>query len=551
MTWRSFRSDERGNMAILFAFGFTLSALVSALAVDAASLYHARRQMQAGVDLAAISAASDPARAAEIAHSVLVEARLLAPTSTEGLIVLTGRYDPDMPDVDLRFRVGVQPYNAVEVRMERQGALHFATSFAAPPQIRARGIAAVTPQVSFSVGSRLASLNGGLVNAVLASLLGTSVSLNALDYRALADARVDALAFLDALAMQMGVTAGSYNDLLAMKAGAGTIAQALAGLTNGAARTALNTLAGAGQVRMIPIGKLLSLGALSHHKIGAAGAGGLGVDFSVLDLLTGAAAVADGKSQLSLPLGANVPGLVNLSMSLGVGEPPQGGGWFAIGPNGTVLRTAQLRLRLRADLLGGSMLGAVKLPLWLDLAHSEAMVTGATCPSPATPRGTASITVKPGALRLALGEMSDPALANFGIAPSLAPVRVVDVLSLVRVNAAGRVEIAQTEPIALHFSSTDIAERRMRTAQTSTIPSSLVGSLLGSLSIEPEILGNILGLGLLTKGGVTDALRALLAPLGPVLDITVDAVLASLGLAVGEADITVHAVRCTNPVLVG
>jgi uncharacterized membrane protein len=551
MTWRSFRSDERGNMAILFAFGFTLSALVSALAVDAASLYHARRQMQAGVDLAAISAASDPARAAEIAHSVLVEARLLAPTSTEGLIVLTGRYDPDMPDMDRRFRAGMQPYNAVEVRMERQGTLHFANSFAAPPQIRARGIAAVSPQVSFSVGSRLASLNGGLVNAVLASLLGTSVSLNALDYRALADARVDALAFLDALAMQMGVTAGSYNDLLAMKAGAGTIAQALAGLTNGAARTALNTLAGAGQVRMIPIGKLLSLGALSHHKIGAAGAGGLGVDFSVLDLLTGAAAVADGKSQLSLPLGANVPGLVNLSMSLGVGEPPQGGGWFAIGPNGTVLRTAQLRLRLRADLLGGSMLGAVKLPLWLDLAHSEAMVTGATCPSPATPRGTASITVKPGALRLALGEMSDPALANFGISPSLAPVRVVDVLSLVRVNAAGRVEIAQTEPIALQFSSTDIAERRMRTARTSTIPSSLVGSLLGSLSIEPEILGNILGLGLLTKGGVTDALRALLAPLGPVLDITVDAVLASLGLAVGEADITVHAVRCTNPVLVG
>ncbi|ODT70299.1 MAG: hypothetical protein ABS75_12885 [Pelagibacterium sp. SCN 63-23] len=551
MTWRSFRSDERGNMAILFAFGFTLSALVSALAVDAASLYHARRQMQAGVDLAAISAASDPARAAEIAHSVLVEARLLAPTSTEGLIVLTGRYDPDMPDMDRRFRAGMQPYNAVEVRMERQGKLHFANSFAAPPQIRARGIAAVSPQVSFSVGSRLASLNGGLVNAVLASLLGTSVSLNALDYRALADARVDALAFLDALAMQMGVTAGSYNDLLAMKAGAGTIAQALSGLTEGAARTALNTLAGAGQVRMIPIGKLLSLGALSHHKIGAAGAGGLGVDFSVLDLLTGAAAVADAKSQLSLPLGANVPGLVNLSMSLGVGEPPQGGGWFAIGPNGTVLRTAQLRLRLRADLLGGSMLGAVKLPLWLDLAHSEAMVTGATCPSPATPRGTASIAVKPGALRLALGEMSDPALANFGIAPSLAPVRVVDVLSLVRVNAAGRVEIAQTEPIALQFSSTDIAERRMRTARTSTIPSSLVGSLLGSLSVEPEILGNILGLGLLTKGGVTDALRALLAPLGPVLDITVDAVLASLGLAVGEADITVHAVRCTNPVLVG
>lgn len=551
MSWRSFRSDERGNIAMLFAFGFTLSALVSALAVDAALLYHERRQMQAGVDLAAISAASDPARAAEIAQSVLAEARLLAPASMEGMIVRTGHYDPAIPDIAGRFRAGMQPYNAVEVQLERQGALHFATSFAAPPQIRARGIAAVTPQVSFSVGSRLASLNGGLVNAVLASLLGTSVSLNVLDYRALADARVDALAFLDALAMQLGVTAGSYDDLLAMKAGAGTIARTLSGLTNGVAQTALTTLAGAGQGRMVPIGKLVSLGALGHHKIGAAGSGGLGVDFSVLDLLTGAAALADGKSQLSLPLGANVPGLVNLSLSLGVGEPPQGGGWFAIGPNGTVLRTAQLRLRLRAELLGGSLLGTVKLPLWLDLAHSEAMVTGATCPGPATPRGAASIAVRPGALRLALGEMSDPALADFGMSPSVAPVRVVDVLSLVRVNAAGRVEIGEAHPVALHFSSADIAERRMKTARTSTIPSSLVGSLLGSLRVEPEILGNILGLGLITKGGVTDALLALLAPLGPALDITIDAVLATLGLAVGEADISVHAVRCTNPVLVG
>ena len=46
-SWPEFRRDERGNMAILFAFGFTVSALVSAVAVDAAALYHERRLLQA------------------------------------------------------------------------------------------------------------------------------------------------------------------------------------------------------------------------------------------------------------------------------------------------------------------------------------------------------------------------------------------------------------------------------------------------------------------------------------------------------------------------
>ena len=546
-----FWGDERGNMAMLFAFSLTLSAIVSALAVDAAALYHERRQMQAGVDLAAISAASDPARAAEISQSVLVEARLLAPASTEGLIVRTGHYDPTIADIDQRFRPGATPHNAVEVQLERRGDLHFATIFSAPPLIAARGVAAVTPQVSFSIGSRLASLNGGLVNTLLSALLGSTVTLNALDYRALAEAQVDAFSFLDALAARLGVTAGDYDDLLAMRAGTGTIAGTLAGLTNGAARTALNRLAGSGQGHMVAIGELLSLGTTGRHQIGAAGSGGLGIGFSVLDLLTGAAALADGPSQISLPLTANVPGLAKLELSLGVGEPAQGGGWFAIGPKGTILRTAQMRLRLRAELLGGALLGGVKLPLWLDLAHAEAMVVAATCPSPASPRGTAGIAVRLGALRLAVGEMSDPALSDFGIAPSLAPVRAVDVIGVLRVYLSGMVEVAQAEPIRLDFSSADIAGKVMRTARTHTIPSSLVGSLFKSLTVTPEILGNLLGLNLISPAGVTGELLGLLTPLAATLDLTIDGALASLGLGLGEVDIKVHAVRCTNAVLVG
>lgn len=67
-------ADRQGNMTVLFAMGFAVSAMVSAVAVDAASLYHERRMIQNGVDLAALSAAGDPAGATGLAQDALVEA---------------------------------------------------------------------------------------------------------------------------------------------------------------------------------------------------------------------------------------------------------------------------------------------------------------------------------------------------------------------------------------------------------------------------------------------------------------------------------------------
>src|SRR5690606_15424099 len=168
------------------------------------------------------------------------------------------------------------------------------------------------------------------------------------------------------------------------------------------------------------------------------------------------------------------------------------------------------------------------------------------CPSTGAPKGEASIAVRPGLLRLAVGDMSDAVLTDFGATPSTAPVRLIDAL-LLRVTAAGLVEASQTSAIRLDFSSADIAAGVVRTARTQTIATSLFGSLLGNLHLEPEILG--LGLG--SKSAIVQALGTLLVPLGPVLDLTVNAALAPLGLGIGEADIRVHGVRCTHPVLVG
>ncbi|MBN9332789.1 TadG family pilus assembly protein, partial [Devosia sp.] len=465
-----------------------------------------------------------------------------------GLIVTPGRYDPN-PSLapEARFRPNSVPANAVLVHFERPGTLHFASSFTQSPMISANGLATVTPEVSFSIGSRLASLNGGIANALLSTLLGTTVNLSVASYTGLAAARVNALSFLDALALQLGVKVGNYDDLLASKAYAGDIAAALSSLVNGADRTALKTLAQAGRGSPVPLGKLFDLG--RYGKLALQGNGSsIAANLSALEILSAAAALADGDRQVWLSLGGNIPGITSLSVDLSIGEPPKGGGWFSIGPVGTVIRTAQVRLRIDAQFLGGLVLqsAVIRLPIWLDLAHAEAQVTSATCPDKTNPNGKATIAVLPGALELAIGQVSNAQMRDFGAPLPITPVRILDAL-LLHISAAAHIEVAQTTPILLNFSSSDIGSARLKTARTATHVSSPGQSLLGDLKLEISILG----LGLSPLNTIANALKSTIAPIADPLDSIVNTLLTTLGLGIGEADVRVYGVRCVSPVLVG
>jgi uncharacterized membrane protein len=554
MSLGRFGRDRSGNIAVLFAVGFAISGVVGAIAIDAAALYHERRMVQNGVDLAALAAVTDPSRATELAASALTEAGLLADGATEGLSVVTGHYDADPARAPAdRFIGGASPVNAVAVTFSRPGTLHFARGWAAAPDIGARAVASVTPQVAFSLGSRLASLNGGVANTVLDALLGTTVSLSAADYNGLASARVDAFGFLDALAGELDIAAGTYDDVLAARADHGQIAAALAATVNGTAHAAAATIAAtAGNNGTVLVGDLLALGDLGSLALGAGGPAALFTGVSALDLLAASAALGDGTRQIGLNLTAGVPGLAGIDAAVAVGEPMQGGGWFAIGEAGTVVRTAQVRARLVATVLGsGALAGApVRLPLYLEVAHAEAVVTGATCPSPGSPRGSATLAVRPGALRLMLGEVNASTFGNFASLPVPGTAKLVEVrvlgIPVLQVLASGVVEMAQTTPRLLNFASGEIAAGAVKTAGTTTPVASLTSSLLNSMTLQVPILG--LGLNL---SSLTALLKAIVLPVAPVLDITIMRLLETVGLGVGEADAVVYGVRCTHPVLVG
>src|SRR5690606_27699591 len=127
-----------------------------------------------------------------------------------------------------RFVPGGEPANAVRVSLSKKGTLFFGSAIMAPPTLSTTATASSQAEAAFSVGSRLAKVDGGILNALLGGLVGGSLSLSVMDYNALLSAAVDALSFLDALAVQLNLTAGTYGDVLQSKATVGQIATALA-----------------------------------------------------------------------------------------------------------------------------------------------------------------------------------------------------------------------------------------------------------------------------------------------------------------------------------
>lgn len=558
---RRFAGDERGNMAILFAGVAALSTVMGAFAVDEGSLYLERRQMQSATDLAAIAAAQDPAHAFARARDALSEAGLIPPGTSDAALgdangpvsleVETGGYSPDPAlAVSARFQPNAAAVNAAHVHFRRRGTLYFARIWDSPPAIGVEALASATPTVTFSIGSRLAGLKDGIANTVLNGLLGADVSLSAASYQGLANAQVNLFSFLDALAQEIGVSAGSYDDLLHASADSGAVARALADVLDGADAASAATLGQAlGHNGSLPLDKLVDLGPAARLALGMGAKAGYLADVSALEMLTAGAALTDGTHAVSLGVGPDVPGLTQLDMSVAVGEPQQFAAWFALGPSGTIARTAQVRLRFVATIAGGDALPAlsIRLPLYLDVAYGEAVVAAAACPGGGAKTGSVSIDARPGAARLTAGEVADADFSDFAADPPVGAATLIDA-GLVKVTASGVADIAQMAPQPLDFAAWEIEDGTVKTVSTTEATQSLAASLLSNLTLTAKVTG--LGLGL-SAAGVKSAVAGLIKPLGPPLDATIASVLDALGLSLGSADVTVYGVNCGRAVLVG
>lgn len=582
-TLRSMLGDLRGNFAVMTALSAPVALALAAFAIDEGSIYVERREAQAMTDLAAITAASNMTNIEAAVVTTLGDngmpgiivkkaGQTVVPVLGKTIVSVTpGRYSAASSlSVEKRFEAGKTPYNAVHVVLNKIPARYFASSLIPTPVIGTEAIASLTPQAMFSIGSRLLSVNGGILNALLSGLLGGNISLSVMDYNALISADINVLSFVDALAVQLNLTGVSYSDVLASQATVGQIATAMANVPGlgGTSKFALLTIASkATSTVKVPLNHLVDLGSVGQLGLGQRPAG-FSADASAMGMLSAAAALANGSNQVQVNLGASIPGLTSTTLAIAIGEPMQFSPWLTIGEKGAVVRTAQTRIKLLASVgIGNSNLGggisllSVNLPLHVEVAYAEAKLTDISCPTGRPDSLTVSIAAKPGVASLHLAtsdtDNSPAAFADFGNPQSFSDALIAKIsiklllitLDLLGVNGSSALEITNNDPTTLTFNATEIANKTIKTVATKNLTQSLTTSLVNNLSLSISALG--LGLDVTALlGTVKPAVVTLLKGVTAPVDELVYNVLAAVGVHVGEADVRVVGATCGRSVLV-
>jgi len=200
--------DRAGGVGLIVAAALPVLLGATALAVDLGSAMLETRQLQGAADAAALAAAADPSRADDLARAEVASAGLPGTIAT---MTTAGHYDADASVAAAsRFVAGGDSANAVRVTLSTPAPTYFARvfGFRSIPLSRTATAAQIN-LASFSLGSRLAALNGGVVNQYLSALTGSSLSLSVMDYNAQTGANVDLFGFLDALRTTASLQAGT------------------------------------------------------------------------------------------------------------------------------------------------------------------------------------------------------------------------------------------------------------------------------------------------------------------------------------------------------
>lgn len=546
---KRFRTDQRGNIAIMSAGGMILAVCCAALGVDIGTIAADRRKTQAATDLAAIVAASNLSNASNAAKAAVTSNNYPA-SALVGVELGTYTASSAVAAQSRFVTPATGTANAARVSLQTATPLYFSHFFTGSNNftIKTTATATTTAIASFSIGSRLASLNGGLLNSVLGSMLGTTLSLSVMDYNALLGARIDAFTFLSAMATRVGLTGVTYDTLLNSNIKVGDVlAAALSAqqATNGSgtATTALSTIsqASASVTTKIAPGKLIDAGPYANLIVGVKPKDG--VSISLYDLLQATAGIANGTNQIATSVNLGLPGIASASLTATIGARPQGSGWIAVGTQGVSVHTAQTRVLLSIQLIGSGSASLVNLPVYVEVASGTATLNKVSCGYPNVNTSSVTLGVTPGIVDAWIGNVTIADLNNVATKPNPGPAPLVNLLGIPIVTAKAHAGMGNTTPVSVNFSYSDITSQTKKTVNTTNFTSSLTGSLLGDLNIS------VLGLGLAIPG-LGGLVTSIISGATSSIDQLLAATLASLGVGIGQADVWVSGIRCDGAVLV-
>lgn len=548
---RRFLQDRCGAGAVVIALCMPMVLGFGAMAVDLGSVYLTTRHLQGVADMAAMAAANDLDRAQAAADATVAANPMDAPVTAQ---VITGVYTANgSVAAASRFTPGGASPTAAQVTLHGTARLFFGAALTGRTSfdISRTATAARAQLASFSIGSRLASINGGIENALLSALTGSSVNLSVMDYNALIAANVDLFDYVAALRTRLSLTGASYDQVLSAKPSTGIAMQALADvLTTGGqsqAASAAHTLTLAQPASgKTDLSRLIDAGPYGDQDHVAGGTGAK-VTISAMDFADAIMSVANGGRQVQLNLGATVPGLASTTAWLAIGQRASGSPWIGIDSAGTVVvRTAQARLYVDTQVAGAGVLGGlggslVHVPAYVELASAEAKLSALSCAN-----GTVALSVAPSVGRIAIGQVNSATLDDFTTPETIAPATLLN-LGLVKATATSVIDLGGEQWQAVNFSAGEVSAHTVKSVSTQNLAQQTVASLVGNSQIGVQLFG--LGV-LVGQGPVTTALGQTLSAAAAPIDTTIDGLEALLGVRLGEADVRINGLRCKGAALV-
>ncbi|MDD2664224.1 MAG: TadG family pilus assembly protein [Dechloromonas sp.] len=544
-------SRQRGAIGLFGILTLLTGLLFTALAVDAGRLWMERRQLQSIADMAALEAAGTIGCAANLAD---VQAAAQAAAQRNG-------YGDNLTQAPNRVEIG----KLKTVGGERQfiagaapEAVHVVATESVPAslllgglignrvRITAEATARAEPaQATFGAGSYLLRVSAtgkdaNLLNLLLGGLLGSSLSLDVASYQGLANANVTLLQLL-----QVNATVGSVEELL----NANLTIREVIDMTRGAVilhDSGLSTVVGAlDSLLLNTVNALdLRLGDVLNVATPVTDAAA-NLDLNVLDLITATLMVANKNHAISLPLGINIPGLVNLSADINIIQPPQ----IAVGPAGrdadgnwcTEAKTAQIDVGVTSfiNVLG---LATVDLKLALEVAqgtaHLKTLVTQAGA-------AQAVIGATPGIASVMLTNQAGTGPASVSL--------LFDLIQLARIGINLPIQPGNATDLNYDVSTPIAGKLPITQSVSSSLGDSLANALKSPDALDVELLVipglgellKILSLGLIDLDDILDTvLNSVLSPLlGMLGEALLDPLLRLLGIQLGGLDVTLHDIK--------
>ncbi|BBB11744.1 TadG family pilus assembly protein [Sphingopyxis sp. FD7] len=529
---------RRAGISITAALAMPMLIGAAALAVDVGSLHLDRRKLQGIADAAALAAAGRPGEERAAAERIIA-ANCTCVIRIETLAAGTYTADPALP-AEARFAAGGGSPNAVRITLSQDRPLFFGGFLTGRRDsiIRATATGARRGYAAFSLGSRVAALNGGVANALLSGLTGSEVNLSVMDYDALASTDIDLLAFSEALRTEIDADVLTFGQTLDSQVTLPQVVSALASASSGDAATALERIADAALPRSLIPSRAIDLGPrASSIRVDAANP----VKVNALSLLRTMLLLGSAERQVDLSLASDLPGGSGVDVALLIGEPPAESPLIAVtDTHDVVIRTAQVRLKV--DTRVATPLASVHIPLLAELGSASARITDIDCAPNSSAAVTLAVVTSPA--MVAIGTVDDGDFADMRRPLDPAPARLVK-LPLVSIDARAEMTLADLNEKPVAFSRGEIDDGTVKTVSSS----GLVAGAAESLADDLELDVNVLGLGL-NLGALTTVVGEAVALAAPVLDGVLGDLTGLLGLHVGQADTRVNALRCGRARLV-